>query len=145
VSERVSSFSIGMDDSMVDSPRTRAWCLRCALIALAIQGMTTDPQDLTSGSISRILRSIASDGMPTTGDEAPPDDDTRDEKPGEVCMPGSSSGIRPITRHSIDGPCPPHRMPPSPCPSPAVLTRRPSARESATTGRRLACLGRLTC
>jgi hypothetical protein len=130
---------------MVDSPRTRAWCLRCALIALTIQGMTPDPQDLTSGAISRILRSIASDGMPPTGDEAPPGDDATDEKPGEVCMPGSSSGVHPVTRHSIDGTGTPQRMPPSPCPSPAVLTRRPSLRVPAATGRRLASLGRFTC
>jgi hypothetical protein len=145
VSERVSSSSIGMDASMVDSPRTRAWCLRCALIALAIQGMTPDAQDVTSGSIWRILRSIASDGIPPTGDEAPLGDDATHEKPGEVCMPASSSGVRPVTRHSIDGPCPPHRMPPSPCHSPTALTRRPSPRDAAATARRLASLGRLTC
>ncbi len=141
MSERVSSFSIGMDDSMLDSPRTRAWCLRCALIALAIQGMTPDPEDLTSGSISRILRSIASDSIPPTGDEAPSRDDATDE----VCTPDSSTGVRPITRHPIDGPGSTHRMPPSPCPSPAGLTRRPSLREPETTGRRLASLGRFTC
>jgi hypothetical protein len=141
VSERVSSISVGMDDSMLDSPRTRAWCLRCALLALAVQGIFPDAQDLTSGSIPRILRSIASDSIPPTGDEAPSRDDATDE----VCTPDSSSGVRPITRHFIDGPCPPLWMPPSPCPSPAVLTRRPSVRVPAATGRRLASLGRFTC
>jgi hypothetical protein len=68
-------------------------CLRIALIALSIQGVTPDSDDLTSFSLSRILLSILADSICPIDDSVPLGDETHDEKPDEVCMP-ASAGVR---------------------------------------------------
>ena len=103
---------------MVWSPHFRVWCLHYALIAMSIQGMTPDPRDVTSSSITRILRSILGDGSPAAAGEVPLGDDTTDEKPNEVCTPASAA-IRLAARVVADGPSPPH---------PILVTARASNR-----------------
>jgi hypothetical protein len=106
-------FSSGVGNLMVPSPRSRAWCLRCALIALSIHGMTPDPRDVTSGAIPMILRSILEDGVPAAADRAPPVDDALDENPDDVCTPPSAAARR-VAPDPLDDAPPPHRMTPFP-------------------------------
>src|SRR4051794_33305643 len=113
--------SCGVGESMVQWPRSRAGCLYGALIALTIQGMTPDPQDLTSHSISRILRSILGDGIPAAADEAPPADDATDE----VCTPASAA-VRLAARECTARPSPPRLLLPFPRTSDAGSPCRPS-------------------
>src|SRR4051812_21644736 len=96
------AFSCEVGKSMVAWAGSRAGCLHCALIALTIQGMTPDPRDLTSGSISRVLRSILGDGTPAPADEPPPADDATDE----LCTPASAAA-RVAARGRADDPSPP--------------------------------------
>ncbi len=129
---------------MIPWRRSRARCLYCALIALAIQGITPDHQDLASGSISRILQSIGYDIASGMADEATPGADAPDEKPDEVCIPAPAS-VRLATRGRVNGPPIAPGAPLAPC-MPAKGPPRPhSPREAATTCRRLASLCRFTC
>jgi hypothetical protein len=125
---------------MVLWDRSRAGCLYGTLIALTIQGMTPDPQDLTSHSISRILQSILGCVTPGAADHAPPADDATDE----ICTPASAA-TRPSACDRAEGPSPPHRLVPFPATSDADSPRLQSPREATSTRRRLASLGRFTC
>jgi hypothetical protein len=111
------------------------------LIALAIQGMTPDARDLTSCSMSRILRSILSDGNPAA-DGAQPGDDAPDENPDEVCTPAAVVGRMSVR---VDRASTSRQIPLSPRMPEASRPRRRSPREAATTCRRLASLCRFTC
>jgi len=133
-----------METSMVQWPSSRIRWLHGTLIALAIDAVTPDSQDVTSGSITRILQTILSDRIPTAVDGSPSGDDLTGEKPDEVCTPTSPSthpaqhnrGSSPYLRQLV------------------LLTARTLASNrallafphgSAATARRLAGLGRFTC
>jgi hypothetical protein len=133
-----------MEAAMVQRPCFRLRWLHCALIALAMQGMKPDPQDLVSGTIARILESIPGDRMsPKAAGELPPGEDATDDTPDEICTPASSSigrveqgrdapasrGLRVGHSARTMASAPRHATPPLPAPS----------------NRRLASLGRLTC
>ena len=137
-------FLCGMEDSMVQWPRFRARCLHFALIALSIQGITPDSRDLTSGSISWILRSILNDGIPAAADDAAPGDDAPDETPDDVCTPASAD-VRIGARVRIAHPYPPYPVRLVPFKLAAALARTRSPRDAAATCRRLASLCRFTC
>jgi hypothetical protein len=124
--------------------RSRTRCLHCALIALAIQGMTPDPQDLTSSLISRILQSIWHDCVPGVADEGPRGGDASDETPDEVCTLASAC-VRLAARSRVNGPPVAPGAPLAPG-MPGKSPPRPhSPREAATICRRLASLCRFTC
>ena len=129
---------------MIPWPRSRARCLHCALIALAIHGITPNARDVTSGSIPRILQSIGYDIGSGAADEATPGDDAPDEKPDEVCTPASATlGL--ATRGRVDGPSIAPGIPVARCMPGKGPPRSPFPREAATTCRRLASLCRFTC
>jgi hypothetical protein len=133
-----------METSMVQWPSSRIRWLHGALIALAIHAMTPDPQDVTSGSITRILQTILSDRIPTAVDESPSGDDTTGEKPDEVCTPTSPAthpaehdrGRAPYLRQRV-------LLSARTLASSRALLAFPHG--SAATARRLAGLGRFTC
>jgi hypothetical protein len=133
-----------MDESMVTSSWFRARCLHCALIALAIQGMTPDPDDMTSGSISKILQSIVGDGVLSKTEKLPASKDaTDDEKPDEVCTPASTSA-RPTACERVDRPIP-SRRPERASKSRSSLTHSITLRCSTKARQLLAFLCRFTC
>lgn len=129
---------------MAQWPCPRFPWLHCALISLTIHGMTPDPRDVTSGSITRILRCIVSRGVASAACESPLGDDATDEKPDEVCTPASSaSGAAERCRR--DSSYRRHRVSPL---ARTFATAQPwfgSSHPAVQTGRRLAALGRFTC
>jgi hypothetical protein len=137
-------FSSGVGNLMVPSPRSRAWCLHCALIALSIHGMTPDPRDVTSDAIPMILRSILEDGVPAAADRAPSGDDALNKNPDDVCTPPSAAARR-VAPDPLDDAPPPHRITLFP-PTARAGTSRPRTPLAAPTAcLSLARLARFIC
>ena len=118
--------------------------VQCALIALTIHGMTPDPWDVTSISLTKVLPCILVNRIPTTADRPPSGADATDEKPDEVCTPACSAA-NPAAQGSALVPRRRHRVAHSPL---AIASRHPhlsGTLDPVDTDRRLASLGRLTC
>jgi hypothetical protein len=123
------------------------------LIALAIQGITPDPDDLASGSLTRLLATVFSsraDGVDSSPDHASwPDENSEDREQAadDVCIP-ALSGIRPLSRTEAHRSRLPGQfssdstvgIPPSLSPSEAI-PRAPAL----TQRQRIHTLCRLTC
>jgi hypothetical protein len=80
-----------MDSTLTEGRMSKAFRFqttgfRIALIALAIQGVSPDADDLTSFSLARILLSIVADSISPVDDSAP----LGGEKPDEVFVPAAA-------------------------------------------------------
>jgi hypothetical protein len=134
----------------------RAVLTRVCLVAMAIQGVTPDAQDLASPALSRVLRAItAPDGLTgldaARGGALPPPgpgrDPSRDGMPDEVCAPVSAPS-RVAVRASVEGRSHLDLPPPPPTdPSSRTGGARPAhpAGPAAGGDRLTVGLCRLTC